>query len=189
KTIDAVLFTHHHADHTCGIPDIRSYTKHHPLDFYGSEETITNIQSAFQYIFNPGTFVGGGIPQLIAHSIETPFELFGLPIIPVHVNHGNLRGCFGYRIGPVAYIPDLKSIDDTNLNKLKGVEVLILNCLRVAPEHPTHLILSESITLARKVCPKQCYFIHMCHDIHYQTDSAALDSWMSFAYDGLKLEI
>jgi len=189
KEIDAVLITHGHADHTGGIPDIRSYTKYKPLDFFGSDETIKYIRNSFQYIFSPDTFVGGGIPQIKTHIVEDNFSIFNQQIIPVQVHHGNLNGCFGYRIGPLAYIPDIKFIDDRNLKKLKGVEVLILNWLRTANGHPSHLILPESMDLARKISPGHCYFIHMCHDIHYVTDSFGLDPWMSFSFDGQRLEI
>lgn len=190
RRIDAVLITHSHADHTGGIPDIRSFTKAHPLPIYGSNESITSIQKSFRYIFDPLTTIGGGIPKLEPHIIEGSFELPSrIPVNPLKVDHGNLKGCFGYRIGPLTYIPDMKSIDQKSLDKLKGTEILILNCLRNAPAHPTHLTLSESIELARRISPRVCYFIHMCHDIHYETDSKNLESWMDFSYDGLVLNV
>lgn len=188
--IDAVLITHSHADHICGIPDIRSYTRGETvLPFYGSNESIQNIRNTFSYIFNSQTFVGGGIPRISTQDVKGPFELFGETVIPVKVEHGNLDGCFGYRIGKLAYIPDMKSIQPSELKKLEGTEILILNCLRDKREHSTHLILPQSIELARSIAPKCCCFIHMCHDIHYELDSASLDPWMEFSYDGLKMEI
>lgn len=185
KRIDTVLITHSHADHIGGLPDIRSFTLNRPLPIYGSIETINNIQKSFNYIFDPHTTIGGGIPKLAPQIIDNSFILFGNPIETITVEHGNLKGCFGYRIGSLTYIPDMKSIDNKNLNKLKGTEILILNCLRNAPAHPTHLTLPESIELARKISPRICYFIHMCHDIHYEADSQNLESWMHFSYDGL----
>lgn len=190
RKIDAVLITHSHADHISGIPDIRSFTRNQPLPFYGSNESITSIQKTFSYIFDPNTTIGGGIPKLQPHIIEGSFQLPSqIQVSTIKVDHGNLKGCFGYRIGPLTYIPDIKSIDQTNLEKLKGTEILILNCLRDAPAHPTHLTLPESIELASKIAPRFCYFIHMCHDIHYEADSKNLESWMNFSYDGLVINI
>jgi phosphoribosyl 1,2-cyclic phosphate phosphodiesterase len=190
RKIDAILITHSHADHICGIPDIRSFTRKHPLPIYGSNESITSIRKTFSYIFDPNTTIGGGIPKLEPHVVEDSFVLPSeIPVSIINVDHGNLKGCFGYRIGPLAYIPDMKSIDQKNLDKLKDTEILILNCLRNTPAHPTHMTLSESIELAEKISPRACYFIHMCHDIHYETDSRDLKSWMDFSYDGLVLNI
>ncbi len=186
--IDAVLISHRHMDHIGGIPDIRSYTRE-PLPIYGSQETIDVLHAAFGYAFDPDTFVGGGIPRLESTVVGGPFDLFGVRVTPVHVEHGVLKGCYGYRLGDVAYVPDMKRIDDTEKTKLEGVACLVLNCLRDERPHATHMILDESMTLARELRPKQCYFVHMCHDIHYQRDAERLDPWMHFAYDGLTVEV
>jgi len=187
--IDSVLITHGHADHVTGLPDIRSYTKDKPLTLYGSEETIAMIRKSYSYVFDSNTYIGGGIPHIETIAAEDSFELFGKTVVPVKVGHGTLRGCYGYRIGPLAYIPDMRTIDDENLRKIEGAEVLILNCLRRQREHSTHLILPQSMEFARRISPRQCYFIHMCHDIHYELDSKEFDSFMEFSYDGLKVVI
>lgn len=189
KRIDAVLLTHSHADHIGGIPDIRSYTVKQALPFYGSHETITAVKNTFRYIFDDSTFIGGGIPHIDTHIIDKDFSLFGEQIIPIKVSHGTLAGAYGYRINSLGYIPDLKSIDEKELQKLKGIDTLILNCLRIKPLHSTHLTLAESIDLARQISPRRCYFIHLCHDIHYELDSLTLDSWMYFSYDRLKITV
>jgi phosphoribosyl 1,2-cyclic phosphate phosphodiesterase len=191
QRIDAVLITHGHADHIGGMPDLRSYTagKSGPLPLYGSEESVRSIRQSFGYIFDPAAFVGGGIPKIETIAVTGPFDLGGKRALPIAVEHGALGGCFGYRLGPLVYIPDIKSIGEEELNKCSGAEVLVLNCLRDEREHISHLILPQSIALARRIGPKQCYFIHMCHDIHYKIDSKNLDPWMSFSYDGLKIEI
>ncbi|MBN1575797.1 MAG: MBL fold metallo-hydrolase [Chitinispirillaceae bacterium] len=187
--INAVLITHSHADHIYGIPDIRSYTRHHPIPFFGSHESIAKIRYAFPYIFDPETPVGGGIPRITTTAVDAPFALFDHTVIPIRVNHLELDGCFGFRIGPLSYIPDMKSIAPDELKKLSGTTFLVLNCLRRGPPHPSHLTLRESIELARAIAPQRCYFIHMSHDIHYELDRAGLDPWMDFAWDGLSVEI
>jgi phosphoribosyl 1,2-cyclic phosphate phosphodiesterase len=189
RKIDYALITHSHADHVGGIPDIRSYTLDKPLPLYGSDHTIEQIRSTYRYIFDSSTFVGGGIPSLETVTVKDPFTLDSTRITPVSVEHGRVAGCFGYRIGDVAYIPDMKSIPIAEMEKLQGLDVLILNCLRRSRPHSTHLILPESIALARQLKPSFCYFIHMSHDIHYQLDSVALESWMQFSYDGLKVKV
>jgi len=189
KQIDTVLLTHNHSDHIGGIPDIRSYTTDSKLQIHGSFETLDSVRKSFDYIFNPETFVGGGIPKVELCVIDDTISLLGQVVVPIRVTHGSLSGAYGYRIGQLGYIPDLKSITDGELQKLKGVDTLILNCLRVLPLHSTHLTLSESMSIARKIAPRKCYFIHMCHDIHYEHDSRELDSWMEFSYDGLTIDI
>lgn len=189
KRIDAVLITHCHADHVGGIPDIRSYTRQKPIPFYGSDESIKGIRNMFSYIFNPDVFAGGGIPRIETNIVNGSFDLFEKKIIPLWIQHGSLKGCLGYRIGPLAYIPDMKTIADEEINKICGADVLIVNCLHRFYENPSHMTLPESIRFARRVKPKRCYFIHMSHDIHYKIDSEKLDSWMAFSYDGMKINV
>jgi len=189
--IDAVVLTHLHADHIMGIPDIRSYSRlvDGGLPVYGSDETLTAVTRIFSYAFDPDTFAGGGVPLLIANRINCSFELFGLEFIPLPVEHGVLEGCYGYRFGNVAYIPDVKVVPESTLELLKNLDLLIIDCLRTDHPHETHMILPESRAVVERVRPKQTLFTHICHGIHYLNDKKLLDTTMDFAFDGLKLEL
>ncbi len=191
KKIDAVLLTHKHADHITGLPDIRSYSRilENGLPIYGSQETIDAISGTFSYIFDPDTFVGGGIPELSRNVISSPTQIEGIEFTPLPVIHGECSGCFGYRFGDIAYIPDVKEIPESTMELLAGVEVLIIDCLRVDEKHSTHMILEEAKEIVHRLKPSQTWFTHMCHGIHYKNDKNMLDKNMNFAFDGLKLEI
>jgi phosphoribosyl 1,2-cyclic phosphate phosphodiesterase len=191
KRIDAVLITHCHADHIGGLPDLRSYTKQKDfkLPVYGSQESVDALRRTFSYMFDPNAFTGGGIPKIETYVVSEPYNLFGKMIVPIAVEHPALHGCFGYRLGPLVYIPDMKSINEEELKKCTGAEALILNCLRDEREHISHMILPQAVALARRIGPKQCYFIHMCHDIHYRIDRQGLEDRMDFSFDGLTIEI
>lgn len=189
--IDAILLSHGHIDHFGGLPDIRSYTEKTPLNIYSSRETLDNITTAFPYMFEIREGITKGIPRLIPCELS-PFvcaDILGFNVVPIPVKHGTLDGCFGFRIDDVGYVPDVKIMSEESMGHLLNLDCLILNCLRDEREHRTHLILQESIELARKLKPKKCYFIHMTHHIDYEVDSVHLDDWMEFSFDGLTVEV
>ena len=189
--IDAVLLTHPHADHIMGIPDIRSFcaTVKNKMPLYGSLESLQELKATFSYIFNPHTTIGGGIPNLSLYPVTKEFELFGEKIVPITVEHANIKGCYGYRIGNVAYISDVKHIHPDEFVKLKGLNLLIIDCLRDKEPHPTHIIMEESIKISRTLCPKRTLFTHMSHSINYLTDTSKLDASMDFSFDGMHIHI
>jgi phosphoribosyl 1,2-cyclic phosphate phosphodiesterase len=190
QRIDAVLYTHAHADHIYGLPDIRSYCRRQggAIDIYGSAETLRVLRRAFHYVFQPPAYVGGGIPTLDAHPLEAPAEVCGLWVTPVPVVHGPLTGCQGYRIGDMAYIPDVKEIPPTSLDKLRDLKLLVINCLRLR-RHASHLSLDETLTYARELAPQRCLLTHMTHDIDYRIEGPKLPPWASFAYDGQRVDV
>ncbi|NLX43922.1 MAG: MBL fold metallo-hydrolase [Chloroflexi bacterium] len=190
RRIDAVLYTHLHADHVFGLPDIRSYSHRQgqPVDVYGSGETLESLQRTFAYAFRQPPYRGAGIPALTPHRLEWATEIGGVPVTPLPVRHSGLQGCQGYRLGDVAYIPDAHVIPDETLARMQGLELLIINCLRLHP-HPAHLCLEESLGYAQAVQPRRCLFTHMTHDIDYEEDIALLPAWAAFAYDGQMVEL
>lgn len=187
--IDAVLITHCHVDHVFGLDDIR------PLNFrfgampiYANEIAWIDLRRIFQYIFHPVHF-GGGLPQLIPHTVY-PNASFcigdGLEITPLEVIHGKLP-VIAYRFNDLAYVTDLNFISDETIARLQGLEVLILDCVRIRP-HATHLGLNEALEYIEKIKPKRSYLTHLNHDVLFERDSKLLPPNVQFAYDGLVIE-
>ena len=187
KKIDAVALSHGHIDHFGGLPDIRSYTEAEPLDVYGSAETLDRVAQAFPYMFQ---ITGDrNVPRLRMIELTAPREIARFTVTPVPVFHGNCGQCLGLRFDDVGYVPDVKRMSAESEEALKGLDCLILNCLRDKRQHTAHMLLDESMELARRLAPKKCYFIHMTHDIDYETDGKLLDPWMEFSYDGLVVDV
>lgn len=191
--VDAVLFTHDHADHTHGIDDIRSISvrRDGALPMYGPAETLASLARKFTYIFDesmkalPGTSKPEGFAQALEAGVVT--RIGHLDVLPVEVPHGRLR-VFGYRIGRLAYITDAKSLPDGVIAQLRGADVLVINALfRTA--HPTHLSIGEAVDAARQVGASRTYLTHLTHETSHADLAASLPSGVEPAYDGLTVEI
>ena len=187
--IDAVLFTHDHADHTHGLDDIRaiSVKREGALPFYGPAETMASLSTKFAYVFDdriqplPGTWK----PEGAVHVLEPgKVERVGtLDVIAVEVPHGLIR-VFGYRIGALGYVTDAKAIPPEGLRLLRGVKVLVLNAL-FRTEHPTHLSFTEAIEVSRQVGAERTFLTHLTHHNSHADLEAELPDGISPAFDGL----
>lgn len=188
RRVDAVLYTHSHADHLHGIDDLRAFCQiqKQQIPLYGNQSTMQHIASKFTYALRePGNF--WDLPVLAANLLQTPLELFGVTVTPIPVNHGH-SSILGYRIGDIAYLTDVSSIPESSLPLLTGLKMLLLDCLRFKP-HPTHINLEQSIEYASIVNADQTYMIHMTHEIEYNDVSQQLPPRVALGYDGLIVDI
>jgi phosphoribosyl 1,2-cyclic phosphate phosphodiesterase len=188
KRLDAVLFTHAHADHVHGLDDIRQFNKIQQavIPCYGSAETLESIRQKYDYVFKP-TQEGGGKPDIALNEISGDFDLFGKTIVPLEVKHGVLD-VLGFRVGKFAYITDASNVPEETLARLRGVEVLVINALRYIP-HETHFSVGQAIDVIGKVRPRISYLTHLSHIIEHERLEGELPQNIHVGHDGLTLDI
>ena len=193
--IDAVLFTHAHADHVHGIDDLRALSVRlgggAMLPAYGSRATMTELIARFPYVFDPSIVVQAGTskPELSVHVLEPGVgsAVAGVSVLPIALPHGD-REVFGYRIGGAAYITDVKAIPENVAAVLKGLDVLILNALLSQP-HPLHLSIPEAIETAQRIGARRTFFTHLTHEFTHAQLIAQLPAGIAPAYDGLVIDL
>jgi phosphoribosyl 1,2-cyclic phosphate phosphodiesterase len=188
RRVDAILFTHSHADHVMGLDEVRRFNELQsgPVACYGDDRTLAELRRIFAYIFDPPS-VGGGVPQLSLFRIAGPFWLGGAEIVPIPLLHGP-RPILGFRIGAFAYLTDCNRIPDQSWALLAGVRVLVLDALRHRP-HSTHFTVDEALEVVSRLGPARAYFTHIAHDLPHGATCARLPAGVQLAYDGLVLEV
>jgi len=189
KSIDAVIFTHQHKDHTAGLDDIRSFNfaDNTEMPIYGTSEVLEQLKQEYAYVFRKDSYPG--VPRVEAHSISLEsFEVGKIKIIPIQVWHHKLP-VFGYRINDFTYITDANRIEESEILKIRGSKVLVLNALRIK-EHISHFNLDQAIEMASRAQAGMTYLTHFSHDIGKHRDvSVELPKNVRLAYDGLKITL
>jgi phosphoribosyl 1,2-cyclic phosphate phosphodiesterase len=191
--VDAVLFTHAHADHVHGIDDLRAISVRHTqgIPAYGPPAALEELARRFDYIFNPSLTPppGTSIPRLAPFPIApgAPVDIAGVSVLPLLLPHGD-TAVYGYRIGPIAYVTDAKSVPDDVRAQLQGLAVLVLNALLPRP-HPLHLSIPEAIATARAIGARRTIFTHLTHESTHAELVAALPAGIEPGFDGMVVEV
>ena len=187
RQIDAVVYTHAHADHILGIDDLRplSYHRDGKIPLYARPDAADFIRNMFRYIFD-ADYKFGGLARLELKPIDGVFDLFGARFEPIPIVHGDTE-IFGYRFGSAAYLTDFNEIPASSMPLLQNLDILFLDGLRYKP-HPTHSTVENSLRIADLLKAKRVFFTHICHDLPHEETNASLPPNVRLSYDGMKLE-
>jgi phosphoribosyl 1,2-cyclic phosphate phosphodiesterase len=190
--IHAVMFTHEHVDHLYGLDDLRLFPFRlgHAMPLYCQRSVETRIRMVYDYAFSEREPTHpGACPQLDVRPItHDPFEVLGVQVTPIPMQHGPHFEVLGFRIGDFAYCTDTNHIPPESIERLRGVETLVIDALRFKP-HPTHFSINEALEVIREVAPQQAFLTHLCHDVDHRTVQAELPDGVFLAYDGLRLKL
>lgn len=186
KKLDAILFTHAHADHCFGLDDARPLMfRHGAIPVYATDETWQGLRRVYAYAFEPAQYAG--VPRIIPRVIEGDFELFGLRVEPLVVLHGGLT-VTAFRMGGFAYLTDCNLIPDETCDRLRDLDVLVIDALRFK-KHPTHMTLDQALGYIERLRPQRALLTHISHDIRHAPTSATLPAGVEIAYDGQVIEV
>jgi phosphoribosyl 1,2-cyclic phosphate phosphodiesterase len=186
--LDAIVYTHAHADHILGLDDIRPFNlkQRGVIPIYGSAATLATLRRTFAYVFEPAP-AGSTLPGVELHAITGPFDLFGAKINPIPAMHGPIP-VLGFRFGGAAYLTDFSQVPAASKELLRGLDDFILDALRYVP-HPMHSTVEQSLALVGEVRPKRAWFTHICHDLAHAETNAKLPPNVRLSYDGLSFEV
>jgi phosphoribosyl 1,2-cyclic phosphate phosphodiesterase len=185
--IDAILYTHAHADHILGLDDVRPLSFRHAdkIPLYAHDQTAEAMESIFRYIFD-ANYKYGGLARVQMNRINGSLELFGACFRPVKIIHGDAE-IHGFRFGSAAYLTDFSEIPPESMEELRGLDILFLDALRHRP-HPTHSTVENSLRLVDELKPRRAFFTHISHDLPHEETNRKLPDHVRLAHDGLKLE-
>jgi phosphoribosyl 1,2-cyclic phosphate phosphodiesterase len=189
RHIDAILFTHSHADHIMGLDDVRRYNwlNRSPMPLYADQRTARDLRRTFAYVWDPDAPKGGGLPDLRLWTITGPFCLGRQEVLPVPIWHGPWQ-ILGFRFGRFAYLTDCNGVPESSLELLRDLDVVVLDALRLRP-HPTHFTLEEAVAMATTIGARQTFFTHVAHELGHEVTCAGLPAGMALAHDGLRLDL
>jgi phosphoribosyl 1,2-cyclic phosphate phosphodiesterase len=188
RRVDAVLYTHPHADHVFGLDDLRifNFLQRASIPCYGSGATMDRLRQVFAYVFDDSP-EGGGKPKLDFRAVDRPFELLGETVTPIPVLHGDME-VFGYRLGRFACVTDVSWIPERSFDLLAGLDLLVLSALRYRT-HPTHFTVAEAIEAATRIGAKRTLLTHIAHDIDAARVDVDLPPGIEIGHDGLVVEL
>jgi phosphoribosyl 1,2-cyclic phosphate phosphodiesterase len=188
--IDAVLYTHSHADHILGLDELRRFNtlQQGPIPLYGDDRTLTDLRRIFSYAFQTRREPGHEyVPQLVPFTLDGPICVAGTEVRPVPVTHG-ARTILGFRFGRFAYLTDCCAIPDASWPLLEDLDVVVVDALRERP-HTSHFSLTQAVAAATRIGAGRTFFTHMAHDLGHEATCARLPERMALAYDGLRLDV